>query len=55
MCEGRFFIQVKNILSGLDGWSSAVAALEGINDGAVTAETGREFKRRIVEGKKELL
>ena len=30
MCEGRFFIQVKNILSGLEGWSSADAALEGI-------------------------
>ena len=30
MCEGRFFIQVKNILSGLEGWSSANAALEGI-------------------------
>ena len=29
-CEGRFFKQVKNILSGLEGWSSAEAALEGI-------------------------
>ena len=30
MCEGTFFIQVKNILSGLEGWSNADAALEGI-------------------------
>ena len=30
MCDGTFFIQVKNILSGLEGWSNGNAALEGI-------------------------
>ena len=29
--------------------------LKASSDGAVTAETGREFQRRIVEGKKEPL
>ena len=29
--------------------------LKSSSDGAVTAEAGREFQRRIVEGKKELL
>ena len=29
--------------------------LKASSDGAVTAETGRVFQRRIVEGKKELL
>ena len=29
--------------------------LKASSDGAVTAEAGREFQRRIVEGKKELL
>ena len=43
--------QVTNILSGLEGWSSADAALEGIKRRCcVTAETDREFKRCIVEG-----
>ena len=29
--------------------------LKASSDGAVTAEAGREFQRRVVEGKKELL
>ena len=29
--------------------------LKASSDGAVTAEAGRQFQRRIIEGKKELL
>ena len=50
MCEGMFFKQVKNILSGLENWASAYADPEFL-----ASSNGREFQRLIVEGKKEPL
>ena len=59
MCEGRFFIQVKNrsktSCNVLRAGPAPTQPLKASSDGAVTAETGREFQRRIVEGKNELL
>ena len=41
--------------SELESWTASVQHLKASSDGAVTAETGWEFQRRIVEEKKELL
>ena len=48
-----YTLKQDNILSGLENWTSADAALEGIKR-AVTVEIGKEFQRRIVEEKKKL-
>ena len=59
MCEGRFFIQVKNRLKTscqvYRAGPAPTQPLKASSDGAVTVETGREFQRRIVEGKEGAL
>ena len=57
MCEGRLYVQVKNRIrvQNLRAGPAPTQLLKASSDGAVTAETGREFLGRIVEGTKELL
>ena len=53
MCEGRFFTKVKTSCQRT-GPAQTQLLKASISNGAVTAETGREwFKRHIVEGQKE--
>ena len=58
-CEGRFFIQLKNRLitscQAKRAGTAPTQPLKASSKGVVTADTSREFQRRIVEGKKELL
>ena len=51
--EGSMY-RLKQDFQNLRAGPVPTQLLKASNDGAVTAETGRQFQRRIVEGKKEL-